>query len=149
MLGARNRIAFALGDYDHAQPLVIDPTMAYSTYLGGSVEDFPFAIAADSSGSAYLAGEAFSPDFPVTAGAYQTSCTETGKTTCTPAMAYVTKLSPDGSSLVYSTFINGHTARTLHGASPLIHRAAHTSLARRKASWTSQPPPAPFSRPAM
>ena len=110
ILTASNRIAFALGPYDHAQPLVIDPTITYSTYLGGNVEDFPNAIAADSSGSAYLAGEAFSPNFPVTNGAYQTSCTETGKTTCTSAMAYVAKLSPDGSSLVYATFLNGHSA---------------------------------------
>jgi len=109
VLAARNRIAFALGRYDHTQPLVIDPTLDYSTYLGGSEEDSPFAIAADSSGSAYIAGQSFSPDFPVTNGAYQTSCTQTGKTTCTPGTAYVTKLSPDGSSLVYSTFLNGHT----------------------------------------
>ena len=104
-----NRIGFALGSYDHSQPLVIDPTLAYSTYLGGSVEDFPFAIAADSSGSAYIAGQAFSPNFPVTPGAYQTSCTQTGKTTCTPGTAYISKLTPDGSGLVYSTFLNGHT----------------------------------------
>ena len=109
VLGAHNRIAFALDPYDRAQPLVIDPTLAYSTYLGGSLEDLPYAIAADSSGSAYIVGQAYSPNFPVTPGAYQTSCTETGKTTCTPGMAYVTKLSPDGSSLVYSTFLNGRT----------------------------------------
>jgi hypothetical protein len=110
VLGARDRIAFALGAYDHTQPLVIDPTITYSTYLGGSAEDFLNAISADSSGSAYLAGEAFSPNFPVTDGAYQTSCTETGKATCTSAMAYVAKLSPDGGSLLYATFLNGHSA---------------------------------------
>ncbi|HTW80790.1 MAG TPA: putative Ig domain-containing protein [Terracidiphilus sp.] len=109
VLGAHDRIAFALDPYDRAQPLVIDPTLAYSSYLGGSLEDLPYAIAADSSGSAYIVGQAYSPNFPVTPGAYQTSCTETGKTTCTPGMAFVTKLSPDGSSLVYSTFLNGRT----------------------------------------
>jgi len=107
VLGARNRIAFALGPYDHSQPLVIDPTLAYSTYLGGSQEDIPYAIAADSSGSAYITGGAYSADFPVSTGAYQTSCTTTASATCTSQTAFVTKLSPDGSSLVYSTFLNG------------------------------------------
>ena len=109
MLGARNRIAFALGPYDHSQPLVIDPTLTYSTYLGGSVQDSPFAIAADSSGSAYITGVSYSVDFPVTSGVYQSSCPETGQTTCTPGTAFVTKFSPDGKTLVYSTFLNGHT----------------------------------------
>jgi len=109
VLMARNRIAFALSPYDHSQPLVIDPTLAYSTYLGGSLEDLPYGIAADSSGSAYVTGQAFSANFPVTSEAYQTSCTQTGKTTCTPGMAFVTKFALDGTSLVYSTFLNGHT----------------------------------------
>lgn len=109
VLAARNRIAFALGPYDHTQPLVIDPTLAYATYLGGSSGALPFAIAADSSGSAYITGWTGSSNFPVTSGAYETSCTLTGKTTCPDIVAFVTKLSPDGSSQVYSTFLNGHT----------------------------------------
>ena len=109
VLVARNRIAFALSPYDHSKALVIDPTLAYSTYLGGSVQDSPFAIAADSSGSAYITGVSYSVDFPVTSGVYQSSCPETGQTTCTPGTAFVTKFSPDGKTLVYSTFLNGHT----------------------------------------
>ena len=111
VLIARNRIAFELSPYDHSEPLVIDPTLTYSTYLGGSVEDLPYGIAADSSGSAYVTGVTYSPNFPIVGdpNPYQSSCTQTGKTTCTPGMAFVTKFTPDGTSLVYSTFLNGHT----------------------------------------
>jgi len=111
VLTAGNRITFAVGPYDHAQALVIDPIISYSTYLGGSLEDFPFAIAADSSGSAYVVGETYSSNYPTTSGSYQPSCLEAGKMTCPPGTAYVTKLSPDGSSLIYSTFINDRTSQ--------------------------------------
>ena len=104
-----NRIGFSVAAYDHSQPLVIDPTLAYSTYLGGSVEDSPQAIAVDSSGSAYITGWTFSADFPTTTGAYQTSCVPNSKGACKNQTAFVSKLSADGSSLAYSTFLNGQT----------------------------------------
>src|SRR5262249_4007815 len=94
------RIAFTTGCYDTQRALVIDPVLVYSTYLGGSASDSVHAIAVDATGHAYVAGETESVDFP-TDGAYQ------------PAHgggsvdAFVTKLAPSGSELVYSTYIGG------------------------------------------
>jgi hypothetical protein len=98
----QNRVTFELGSYDRNRPLVIDPTVNYSTYLGGSSYDSGEGIAADSSGNAYVVGYTASTDFPVTAGAFQTTC---GGACITNA--FVTKLNPSGSSLIYSTYLGG------------------------------------------
>jgi hypothetical protein len=76
--------------------------LIYSTYLGGSVEDLVNGIAADSGGNAYVAGQTESADFP-TANAFQAACHD-----C-PAIfnAFVSKINPAGSALVYSTFLAG------------------------------------------
>ncbi|PYT31281.1 MAG: hypothetical protein DMG57_05570 [Acidobacteria bacterium] len=88
--------------------------LVYSTYLGGKMHagnppawDFINAIAVDAEGHAYVAGKTISVDFPTTPGAYQTKFLPgiTG--------AFATKLSPDGSTLVYSTFLGGDTANGL------------------------------------
>ena len=91
----------------------LDPTgshLIYSTYLGGSVagQTRAFAIAIDSTGSAYITGSTQQIDFPVTAGAYQNICgflTNGIVSNCGASSAFVTKLSPGGGSLVYSTFL--------------------------------------------
>jgi hypothetical protein len=69
---AKNSITFRLGTYDHTRDLVIDPTLAYSTYLGGSATDEATAIAVAPSGNVSIAGFTASTDFPVTSGAFQT-----------------------------------------------------------------------------
>lgn len=86
----------------------LNPTgtaLIYSTYLGGSLENDAFGIAVDSSGSAYVTGQTISTDFPVTAGAFQPFISAGPD-------AFVTKLSPDGSSLVYSTYLGGNSNDT-------------------------------------
>ena len=60
---------FALGRYDRRRPLVIDPGLLYSTYLGGSAGDRGFGIAVDGAGNAYVTGFTESLDFPTSAGA--------------------------------------------------------------------------------
>src|SRR5262249_44295476 len=67
-----NVLKIKLGSYDSTQPLIIDPVLAYSTYLGGSLNNFPLGIAADSAGFAYVTGFTTSADFPTTAGTLQT-----------------------------------------------------------------------------
>ena len=74
--------------------------LVYASYLGGGTEDQGFAIALDSSGNAYVTGQTTSSDFPVSAGAFRTTLSG-------PYDAYVTKLSGNGSELVYSTYLGG------------------------------------------
>lgn len=107
VLQGGNRFSFALDEeYDPSLPLVIDPVLVYSTYLGGSSggaggfdDEHAFGIAVDASGSAYVAGRTPSADFPTLNGLDGTAGGGYD--------GFVTKLSPDGSSLVYSTYLGG------------------------------------------
>ncbi|SDS85736.1 Beta-propeller repeat-containing protein [Paenibacillaceae bacterium GAS479] len=96
-----NRIAFELKEsYDPALALVIDPTLTYSTYLGGTASTIAYGITVDSSGSAYVVGTTLAADFPTTVGVFQTSLVGTSD-------AFVTKFSAAGNTLVYSTYLGG------------------------------------------
>ncbi len=57
-------IGFVLGEHDRNQPVVIDPLLAYSTYLGGGAFDTGNSIAVDGNGNIYVAGTTWSTDFP-------------------------------------------------------------------------------------
>ena len=76
--------------------------LVYSTYLGGNNYDEGWNIAVDSAGNAYVTGVAFSTDFPITPGAFQTSYAGDYD-------AFVTKINPAGSALVYSTYLGGNS----------------------------------------
>ena len=93
-------VRFVVANYNPAIPLVIDPVLSYSTYLGGSSGDSPAAIAVDTSGNAYVVGRTESTDYPVTAGAFQTASGGVED-------AFVTKLNSTGTALVYSTYLGG------------------------------------------
>ena len=107
-LAAGNRIGFHVGPYDSSKPLVIDPVLSFFSYLGGMLTDFALHVAADSTG-AYVTGATTSPDFP-TASAFSTSlhaamCGNLRSFPCPDA--FVTKFKPDGSALLYSTYLGG------------------------------------------
>src|SRR5208283_3309800 len=77
--------------------------LVYSTFLGGSVYDFGAGIAADSAGNAYVTGRTASSDFPVTPGSFQTTFGGS-------LDAFVAKINPTGSTLVYSTYLGGSSS---------------------------------------
>ena len=104
-LDSNKHVRFALGHYDHRKSLVIDPTLSYSTYLGGSSNDYGTATAVDSTGNTYVTGYTNSTNFPTTPGAFQTMCA--GGCSGTTVNAFVSKLDPTGSFLVYSTYLGG------------------------------------------
>jgi len=97
----KNRVGFEVATYDVTKPLVVDPTLTYSTYIGGSGNgDFGSGIAADSAGNAYVTGTTNSTDFPTSAGAFQPM--NKG-----PYDVFVAKVNSAGSALVYSTYLGG------------------------------------------
>ncbi len=99
VLRAGNRVSFALGGYDKTKCLVIDPALSYSTYLGGTSDDIANGIALDGSGNVYVTGSTSSANFPVVSS-YQ-------KTIGEQSNAFITKLDPTGTTLVYSTYLGG------------------------------------------
>ncbi len=103
-LSADGNIGFTVGNYVMTEPLIIDPTLTYSTYLGGTNGDGAYDIAVDAEGNAYVIGSTASSDFPVVAGAYQDFCLG-----CVSAWAsaFVSKFNAAGTELIYSTFVGG------------------------------------------
>jgi hypothetical protein len=99
VLEGGGQVGFVVGAYDSSRPLTIDPSLVYSTYLGGSSDDYGASIAVDGAGNAYVTGLTSSSDFPTVAsspstyggGAYD---------------AFVTRVNASG-TLVYSTYLGG------------------------------------------
>jgi hypothetical protein len=94
-----NRFGFRVAEYDHSKPLIIDPVLSYSTYLGGNDTDIRLGMAVDAAGDVFLTGETLSTNFPVVNaqqgvnnGSYD---------------AFVTKINAGGASIAYSTYLGG------------------------------------------
>ncbi len=100
LLDDANRVSFRLAHYDANRPLIIDPVLSYSTYLGGSDTDAGLDIAIDGAGNAYITGETRSTNFP-TLNPFQNLSSIDGD-------AFVTKLAPGGNNLIYSTYLAGN-----------------------------------------
>lgn len=91
----RNDVGFSIGDYDRARPLVIDPVVTFSSFVGGGGFDAIHGIATDSNGSIYIAGETSSTAF------------RTGSAVLPGRDAFVCKIAPDGSALRFCTVLAG------------------------------------------
>ena len=89
------QVGFTIGEYDPSVPLAIDPTLVYTTYLGGSQFDSARDISVDDEGNIYLIGNTGSPDFPTTGNQ------------AVPGKAFISKLSNNG-TLLYTTFLGGN-----------------------------------------
>jgi len=92
-------VHLALSTYDRAHPLTIDPTIVYSTYLGGNAQNVAAGIAVDGSGSTYVIGSLESPSYPDLNPFQQTSSTS--------QLVVLAKFLPDGQALQYYTYVGG------------------------------------------
>ena len=99
-------VGFTLGSYDATQPLIIDPALTYSTYLGGAVDDYGNSIAADSLGNAYVTGSTASTNFP--------TVNPRQPTTAGGVDAFVTKFDPNG-VVLFSSYLGGGNDDTGYG----------------------------------
>ena len=96
-------VSFELEEHDPSCELIIDP-LIYSSYLGGAGDELAHGIAVDSEGCAYIAGGASADDLPVIEGSYSNG-----------SGVFVAKLSPDGSELLYCSFIGGNRSDNCFG----------------------------------
>lgn len=108
VVGADSEISLAVGAINRQYPLVIDPTLVYSSYFGGSSQDSPKGVALDASG-VYIAGITQSPDFPILNAEQPTY--PRGST----GANFVSKFDLSGKHLIYSTFIGGTTYEQCFG----------------------------------
>ena len=104
VLRGTDRVGFEVGEYDRGRILTIDPVLRYSSFLGGSSDDSGVAVALDSERNVYLMGTTSSVDFPIEGGV---------KDTVQPQDIFISKVSSDGGSLVYSTYLGGAGTDTI------------------------------------
>jgi hypothetical protein len=98
----RGAVGFTVDpSYDRRYPLVVDPGLVYSTYLGGSSYDAGSDVAVDAAGDVYVTGSTTSADFPTTPGAFDTTYQASYD-------GFVTKFDGTGAGLVYSTYLGGN-----------------------------------------
>lgn len=100
VLKSATRVGFHVANVDPNKPLVIDPVLIYSTYLGGSGNDQPAGIAVDGNGNIYIAGFTDSADFPLATLGSLPSGTD---------HVFVAKFNSTGSNLVYADYIGGNS----------------------------------------
>lgn len=108
----RGQIGFQIASYDASKPLVIDPVLSYSTYLGGRGQAYARGIAVDAAGNVYVAGQTGSSDFSTTANAVQPQINYG------PVQfpdAFVLKLKPEDNSLIYATYLGGTSSDEVRG----------------------------------
>lgn len=99
---AGTTVGFELGAYDTSRPLVIDPKLVYSTWLGGSGAEYPrvpgpATIAGDAEGNTVVTAQCYSTDYPTRNALYGSA----------QGNAVITKLNPSGTAIIYSTYFGG------------------------------------------
>jgi len=108
---ASNSVGFLIADYDGTRPLVIDPVLSYSGYLGGNDRDIARNVAVDADGNAYLTGLTFSNNYPLANPAQNN---RRG-----PVDAFVTKINAAGTGVVFSTYLGGSGDENIFPAADL------------------------------
>src|SRR2546427_5797039 len=145
---AGNRITFEIGDYDRNRALIIDPTLGFSTFLGGSADEACSvilgltspppgcpAVAVDSALNIYIAGSTTSTDFPTAGLPFQAS-------NAGGADAFLTKLDPTGATILFSTYLGGDGRDTAAGVG--VDSASNVALAGTTTSTNFPTSSSPF-----
>jgi hypothetical protein len=94
------RVGFQVGHYDPHLPLIIDPVLSYSSYLGGALEERAGGVAVDASGNMYVAGLTGAANFPISAPSALTHGRDNWD-------AFVVKLTANGEQFEYATYLGG------------------------------------------
>jgi len=97
----RRIIGFEIGAYDRTRPLIIDPVLVYSSFLGGAGTDKGWDIAVDTNGCVYVTGETASANFPTNNAQYPTNGGGLRD-------VFVAKVGAEGTNLLYSTYLGGN-----------------------------------------
>ncbi len=101
-----NSVSFSFPEgYNTGQELIIDPQLEFSTYTGSTADNWGYSATYNDAGNFYAGGIAFAPGYPTTVGAYQLSFG--GGPGAYPTDISLTKYTPDGTDLVYSTYLGG------------------------------------------
>ena len=103
----KNIVTFALGQYDPTLPLVIDPTLVFSSFSGSTADNWGYTATYDSHGNLYGGGIAFNVGYPTSLGAYQVNF-------CGDVDVSISKFDATGSFLHYSTYLGGTNADIPH-----------------------------------
>jgi hypothetical protein len=106
VLRSPRQAGFVVDAYDREQELVIDPTLTFGTYMGGSGDDRAWAVAVDDAGCAYLAGETWSANFPSTFNFSHSTGNQD---------AYIVKMNASGTAVVYATYFGGQGRDSARG----------------------------------
>jgi RHS repeat-associated protein len=99
-LNDNGTVGFSVGSYDTTKDLVIDPVLAFGSYIGGSGNDYAYGVAVDTSGDTIITGSTTSTNYPTTTGVMQGA-------NAGGSDVFVTKLDEAGTGVVYSTYVGG------------------------------------------
>ena len=107
VMRGKNRVGFQVGAYDSGKPLVIDPTLLYSSFYGGTgTADQGNAITVDAAGNAYITGQTTSADLFIRNGVQSRLSGQMD--------GFVLKLDPKGTTVLYSTYFGGSASDEGH-----------------------------------
>ncbi len=116
-----NQITFDFPEsYNHAETLIIDPELVFSTYSGSKSDNWAQTATYDANGNLFAGGSVFGLDFPVTNGAFQVKGSPNTASSAESVSGYgvtdivIMKFSTDGSTLLYSTFLGGNASDVPH-----------------------------------
>jgi hypothetical protein len=139
-LNSEQEIGFDIAAYDAARPLVIDPVLAYSTFLGGSGQDNGVGIAVSAHGDAFVTGLTTSTDFPPSPAAPKLG-------PCGNVDAFVSKLNAAGTQLVYSTYLGGSNDENLYSTFDTYSGIAVNSAGNAFVTGLTTSPDFPTTKP--